>query len=104
MVRRIVWSAPAQNDLKSLADYIKQRDPLEAERWVTTVLERASVLSELSERGRRVPELPGAQLRELVIDKNFRLVYRVKADVVEIVALLRAKQDFRRAWRRRSRS
>jgi plasmid stabilization system protein ParE len=45
-----------------------------------------------------VPEL-GPPRRELIVE-GYRLVYRVRADAVQILRLIHGKQDFVATWRR----
>lgn len=51
----------------------------------------------MPERGRLVPELDQSELRELVIQK-YRLIYRVKGDVVELIAFVHGARDFNRLF------
>ena len=54
------------------------------------VVDRLFTAAERLERfpasGRSLPELPGAPLRE-IIDGNYRIVYRVREDAVEILTV-----------------
>jgi plasmid stabilization system protein ParE len=48
--------------------------------------------------GRRVPEIPGSDLRELVI-RNYRIVYRVHHETIQILTVFEShkllpQQDF----------
>ena len=61
-------------------------------------LEVADTLSTLSERGRVVPELGEATLREVFV-YEYRLLYRVRQDRVIIRAFLHGARDFSK-WRR----
>jgi plasmid stabilization system protein ParE len=59
----------------------------------------AASLATLSERGRVVPELGDAGIREVFVFR-YRLMYRVEQARVVIVAFVHGAQDFA-AWRER---
>ena len=64
-------------------------------RLVDLIEEKASTLDSLPERGRMVPELARFQVRhyrELVI-APYRLVYRVRDDVVFILGLFDSRRN-----------
>ena len=63
-----------------------------------TVLEAAQSLEELGERGRELPELRDPVIREL-LSSPFRIVYRVRDEVIEILGLLHQRRDFE-LWER----
>jgi plasmid stabilization system protein ParE len=56
------------------------------------VLEAADGLEFMPERGRIVPELSHPELREVFIQR-YRLIYRVKGDVVELIAMVHGARD-----------
>lgn len=60
-------------------------------------LDTAESLDHLAERGRIVPELNHPELRELFVER-YRMVYRVKGDVVELIAFVHAARDFNRLF------
>lgn len=90
---RLVWTRPALADVLHIRDYIAADSP----RYARVVAERivASVdrLRTFPLSGRVVPELGNPMLRE-VIDAPYRIVYRVRDDVLEILTVVHAAQDF----------
>lgn len=90
---RLVWTRPALADVLHIRDYIGADSP----RYARVVAERlfASVdrLSAFPLSGRVVPELADPTLRE-VIDAPYRIVYRVRDDVLEILTVVHAAQQF----------
>jgi toxin ParE1/3/4 len=84
---RLVWSAVARDDLKALVSYIKTDSPSYAQTFGLHIQQRVEQLRHFPESGRKVPEDRTDTYRELII-RNYRLVYRVDADLVTIVTLI----------------
>ena len=80
---KIVWTEHALNCLIEIEEFIARDDPAAAVFLVETLIERTELLKDYPEAGRRVPELPKSSLRE-IIEGNYRIVYRVQQQVVEI--------------------
>jgi plasmid stabilization system protein ParE len=78
--------------------YIHQDSPANAQRVLLAALDAAASLDTLAERGRVVPELEDSHVRELLV-LGYRLLYRVSASSVTVVAFLRGVRDFS-TWRK----
>jgi toxin ParE1/3/4 len=85
--------------LTEAAEHIAMDSPAAAHKLTVDVVNAAESLSELSERGRVVPELHGFPYRELLVG-SYRLIYRVDDQSVAIVALVHGARDFRSWWKR----
>jgi plasmid stabilization system protein ParE len=72
---------------------------LKASKLVRDTFTAAESLSELPDRGRLVSELSGSKYREIFVGR-YRLIYRVGADYVAIMAFVHGARDFRSWWRR----
>lgn len=96
--RRVVWGESAQAALDEALSGIAEDSIDGAVRVLTRALEAADSLSTLADRGRIVPEIGEATLRELFV-YDYRLLYRVREDRVVIRAFLHGARDFSR-WRR----
>ena len=98
MAKKVVWTFPARNDLLSHLEYLAR----ESRRAASELFERtdaaAKSLADFPERGRTVPELSSAELREVLLGK-YRMIYRVGEDEVVIVRLIHGRQDFFAAWK-----
>lgn len=57
------------------------------------LLERAGQLADFPDLGRVVPELPQGDLRELV-EKPYRIVYRVREKTIEIATVFEGYREF----------
>lgn len=87
----IIWRASARADLAAIIRYIAEHD-IPAARRLKSHLE--SVVLPLAEHPYlyRPGRVPGT--RELVAHPNFILVYRVKADCVEVVSVLHSRKEY----------
>jgi toxin ParE1/3/4 len=92
MARQIVWSVLASDDLVAIAEYISRDSEVYAAAVVQELVAAARSLSDLAERGRRVPEYSDPSARELIIGK-FRLVYRVRPKQVEVVRIIHGARE-----------
>ena len=82
----VVWTDQAFVRLAAIRDHIARDDPEAADRHIDTLINRGDVLSEFPNSGRRLPELPRSDLRELV-EGNYRIVYRVREESVQILTV-----------------
>ncbi|MCK4371224.1 MAG: type II toxin-antitoxin system RelE/ParE family toxin [Candidatus Lokiarchaeota archaeon] len=92
----IEWSPTAENDLNEIIDYIAQ-DSLEyALSFYELVREKVESLTQFPKKGRKVPELDDPNIRELIL-RNYRLIYRIFGDKVQIVRLFHSSRilDFK---------
>ncbi|MBK7952008.1 MAG: type II toxin-antitoxin system RelE/ParE family toxin [Deltaproteobacteria bacterium] len=96
--RRVVWARPALDALNDALAYIAAESPQGAASVARAALESADSLSTLAERGRVVPEIGRAAIREIFVFR-YRLLYRVGSDRVTVIAFLHGARDFER-WRR----
>ena len=86
---KVVWTEQAFLRLVEIEDFIARDNPQAADKIVAKFVERAEVLTKFPQVGRKVPEVPGSNLREL-IEGNYRIVYRVRKEVVEIITVFEA--------------
>ena len=77
MARRVVWSYEATADLSALAEYIAKDSSYYAAALVREIRAASRSLNKFSERGRIVPELNDARIRELFV-KEYRLIYGIE--------------------------
>ena len=97
MARKVIWAQAAYDDLEAIVEYLHRDSPAYASSFVNMVIKSARTLSNLSERGRIVPELNNKKIREIFI-LSYRMIYRIEDDRVFIVALIHGHRDFRTAW------
>jgi len=96
-VRPVVWAQSAYAALDEVVAYIAQDSRQAAVQVLERALNTAADLDTLSERGRIVPELDDPAIREVFVHR-YRLLYRIEADRVVVIAFLHGTRDFAR-WR-----
>jgi len=96
-VRPVVWAQSAYAALDEVVAYIAQDSRQAAVQVLERALNTAAGLGTLSERGRIVPELDDPAIREVFVHR-YRLLYRIDADRVVVIAFLHGTRDFAR-WR-----
>ena len=95
MARKVVWTAPAWDDLEAAAAYIARDSEFYAASFVQEVRDAAASPADFAERGQTVPEFGNDSIRELLV-KPYRVVYKLTDEHVFIVALIHGS---RRLWR-----
>jgi plasmid stabilization system protein ParE len=86
---KVLWTEQAFLRLAEIEEFIAADDEDAALRWVGRIIDRAKALAEFPEMGRRVPELPGSALRELIVG-SYRIVYRLSDEAVEVLTVFEA--------------
>ena len=84
---RIIWSPDAAADLEEICDYISKDSEYYARVFAQGVITAIERLITFPESGRVVPEYNQKDIREIIF-QNHRIVYRIKSDAVEIVAIV----------------
>lgn len=91
---RVVWAAPALDDLDDIAARIAADDPVAAGELVGRVFAAIDRLRVFPASGRRLPELPGGRYREVIV-APCRLIYRAEPTVLHIVHVTRGERPLR---------
>ncbi len=87
---QVTWSPEAIEDIEEIAAYIHKDSPLYASKVVEELITASRSLTQLPQRGRRVPEL-AATHRECFV-YSYRVIYRVEENRVLIVAVIHGKR------------
>ena len=95
---RVYWTWEARSRLQEIEDYIAHDSPQNARQVARRLVVRTRDLATLPRVGRVVPEYPGAGLHEL-LERPFRLIYRVTAERVEIMTVMHYRQLLPSDWR-----
>jgi toxin ParE1/3/4 len=94
---RVAWTTPALRDLESIIAYISKDSRQYASQFAREALEVGDSLSRFPRRGRRVPEFAHVRLWEIFL-ANYRLVYAIGDEKVEIIALIHGARNLWLAW------
>ncbi len=89
------WTESAVRDLLEIMTFVAADSPLDAERLLDRLQKRAATLVLMPLRGRVPPELVAvgfAGVREL-LERPYRLVYRVERSVVTVMAVFDGRRD-----------
>lgn len=89
----VAWARPAPEDVQEIRAHIARDSPRYARAVAERIVAAVDRLCEHPLSGRVVPELGQATVRE-VIEPPYRIVYRVRAEVLEVVAVVHAAREF----------
>ena len=100
---KVVWTEPAIADLQAIVDFVARDSDLYASTIAERIVGRVERLAHFPESGRMVPEARSTSIRELIVGP-YRVMYRARAGLVEILAIIHGARDLRRMkrkpWRR----
>lgn len=82
----IRWTLQAANDLEAAVEYIAADSPPYAQLLAIDVLKAVERLAVLPRSGRVVPEYGSPSIREIILG-NYRIIYRVRRDLIEILTV-----------------
>ncbi len=85
---RVHWTNNALKHLLDIYEYISQNSPFYAERMVDRLTKRSEQIASFPMSGRNVPEYSAEDIREL-IEKPYRIIYRIKPDQIDVLAVVR---------------
>ena len=84
---RVEWSQTAADELNAIHSRLAETSPDYADRMIDRLTRRAAQIALFPNSGRVVPEFGLPRVREL-IEGPYRVIYRVKTQRVEILAVL----------------
>jgi len=88
---RVIWTTPAWSDVEEVASFIARDSPRYAVVLQRNAQAAAKSLREFPRRCRIVPERGDERLRELIVSKSYRLIFKLVADdEVHVIALYTA--------------
>ena len=86
MALKIKWSPRAASNLEEICEYIAKDSEYYAILFAKRVTSIVKAIPLFPKSGRIVPEYEDENLREKIYE-NYRVVYRLKEDIVEIAAI-----------------
>lgn len=87
------WTSQAVEDLASIRKFIERDSARYGRLVVERLFERVEQIAESPQAGRVVPELGDPAIREL-ISGPYRIVYRLRAEIAEVVTVFRSSRLF----------
>jgi plasmid stabilization system protein ParE len=91
-VTRLRWSPRSVDDLEAIRGFIARDSSQYADLVIQRIVAAADRLTQFPEIGRIVPEVGEPRLRELIV-RPFRVVYRIRPDLVEVVTVFRSSRQ-----------
>jgi plasmid stabilization system protein ParE len=91
---RVIWTRQAVEDVEAIKNYVARDSDRYARLLAERLVAAVSRLELFPQSGRVVPEVGDESLRE-VIYGNYRLVYQLQVDLVEVVTVYHAARLLR---------
>ena len=88
---RVHWTNTAIGHLLAIYEHIAQDAPLYAQRMIDRLTKRSEQIAAFPQSGRMVPEYQAPDIRE-VIERPYRIIYRIKPEQVDILAVVHGAQ------------
>jgi toxin ParE1/3/4 len=86
---RLIWSSRALTDLDSACEFIGRDSPRYAHLFAQRIVATIETIPQHPQLGAMVPEYEMEEIRERLF-QNYRIVYRVRDESVQIVAIIHA--------------
>lgn len=87
MVKKIIWSPKAADNLEDICNFIGEDSDYYARVFSQRIIDEIEKIPDFPNAGRIVPEYQQKNLREKIF-QSYRIVYRIKPDAIEIVAIV----------------
>lgn len=97
MVEKIIWAPRAARQFEEICEYIARDSDYYAALFAGRINTITKNIPSYPMSGRVVPEYKDKNLREKIY-QNYRIVYRLKKCVVEIVAIVHGARQFKDLW------
>ncbi len=91
---KIIWSPTARIKIKKILEYVAEDNPDGALALIDQLEAKVENLKVNPESGRVLPELKNDKFRELVVHKNYGVIYEINSDIIEILTIRHFRQDF----------
>jgi toxin ParE1/3/4 len=88
---RVHWTHTAIGHLLAIYEHIARDAPLYAQRIVDRLTKRSEQIATFLQSGRIVPEYGAPDVRE-VIERPYRIIYRIRADQIDVLAVVHSAQ------------
>lgn len=89
---KVLWSPLFLKKLKSIIDFISEDNLDAAYGLADEIQERVTYLSKFPIQGRMIQQLNDELIRELVIHKNYVIVYALKQNNIHLITIRHSRQ------------
>ncbi len=86
MAAKIKWAPRAASNFEDICNYIAKDSEFYATLFAKKITAIIKAIPKFPQAGRIVPEYKDTNLREKIYE-NYRIVYRINEDIIEIVAI-----------------
>lgn len=90
---KIIWSPTARTKTKEILEYIAEDNPDAALHLIDLFEAKVEKLKGNPELGRVLPELKNDKIREIVVHKNYGVIYEINPDIIEILTIRHFRQN-----------
>lgn len=91
---KIIWSPTARTKIKEILEYISEDNPNAALTLIDQFESKVEKLKLNPESGRVLPELKNDKIREIVVHKNYGVIYEIYPDSIDILTIRHFRQNF----------
>jgi toxin ParE1/3/4 len=84
---KLIWSPQAASDLVEICEFISKDSEDYAKIYAQRIVSVIDSIPKFPRSGRVVPEYRREDVRERIF-QNYRIVYRVKVDAIEVTAIV----------------
>ena len=90
---KVHWTNNAIEHLVNIYEYIALNSPAYGKKTVDKITRRSQQIGNHPLSGRKVPEYEAEDIREL-IETPYRIVYRIKPDQIDVLAVIHGARLF----------
>ena len=88
---KVHWTRNAVDQLVNIYEYISLNSPTYGKQMVGKITRRSEQIADHPLSGRKVPEYEAQDIREL-IEKPYRIIYRIRQDQIDVLAVIHGAQ------------
>ena len=93
MAHEVIWAQSAVDDLIEAVEFIAKDSPSYAATLASSASAAAKSLMRLPDRGHRVREYRDPNIRELIVGRSYRLIYKATGERVIITSFVHVARD-----------
>ncbi|MCK4605163.1 MAG: type II toxin-antitoxin system RelE/ParE family toxin [Deltaproteobacteria bacterium] len=92
---RVHWTKNAIKHLADIHTYISENSHIYATRMVDRLTKHSEQIAAFPRSGRMVPEFQAEDIRE-VIERPYRIIYRIKPEQIDVLAVIHGARQIDR--------